>query len=152
MNKHIGSKYSDEITYVNLSSSFMARTRCKFCGRGPEIYYYIRNKGRYLDPKEINRFIEWFRKHKYRICSDSYLYGNPSDFRQMSVFNYTIPNKSYDPTLHRVIGINEFFDYMDYIICPCGKSRWKFYYSAAKNRLDIIKRKCRNFYPKKFVF
>lgn len=141
---------TDDIILINLSVPFLQRAKCKFCGKGPTYYYCVRKRN-YLDVRKPLQFMEWVKRHHYRMCSNDYLFDDPKNCISLIYFSYEIPYKSYNPALHRVKGIPR-NNFREYVGCDCGKTTWGFYYKSAIDRPEIINRKSRNSYPQKFVY
>lgn len=144
-------KYVEEVIQVNISTPFTQRTKCKFCCGGPSFYYYLRSS-LFLDPKTPMNFISWIKKHYYRMCSDDYLFDSPKDFTDLSHLSYDIPYMNYSAILHRTRGVSQRRNFIQYLGCDCGKTKWAFYYASAANRPEIINRKGRTNLPYKYKF
>ena len=149
MNKR--KRFLAETIQINLSTPFLQRAKCKFCEKGPSYYYCCRNTF-FLDATTPQKYMQWVTKHNYRICTDDYLFEEPKQCTQLINLSYQLPYKGYTPTLHRCRGVQPRTDFIEYVICKCGKTTWQFYYRSAKNRPEIINRKCRNNFPKKFLY
>jgi len=139
---------------VNLSSPLMINSCCKFCGGFPEISYRIK-KGVYW--KDISNFIKqfaWVTEHHHRMCTDHYLFDNPSLFNNISHFSYSINYNGYNPKLHIKHCINRSITVdstlIECIICECGRTIWGC--KLAKDNPEISNRKSVKTYPKKFVY
>ena len=142
---------ADEVIPVNLSTPFLQRTKCKFCGEGPAHYYCVRETAN-LDVKRSIKYMEWIRKHHYRMCSDDYFFDDPKDCNRLIHFSYQILYRAYSPILHRTKGIHPRANFVEYLVCDCGKSTWVFYYRSTVDRPEIINRKSRSNFPKKFLY
>ena len=139
------------VNYINLSSTFLNRTRCKFCLEIPSIYFFIRSKFYHADISENIKRSDLLKKTYKRICTDDYLHLDPSSNNGISFFTFVIPFKGFSPALYRTKGINSIMDFAECAYCECGRSSWVFYYKFAKDRPEIINKKSYNFYTKKFI-
>lgn len=144
--------YIKKVFYVNLSSSFMVRTKCKRCLGIPSIHFTVKNPNHYLNPRVmINRF-KFVTTFCDRMCDDYYMADEPSDITNNGAFKFTPHFKSYHLKLHKNKGVEPFTDYMDMVICNCGITCWVFYDESARNRPEIIQRKARYKYPHKLEY
>lgn len=136
---------------VNLSSSFLTRSRCKHCGKFPTIYYYVRNPVLWNNPRQIT---EWFwnrRKFYSRMCSDFYLNDDPKSFTSIYYFSWKLPGGSYDPKLHHTRGVHPVVHNTELLACECGASVWAFNTKSSLSRIEILLRKSKYKYPYKFT-
>ena len=140
-----------EVIRISLSIPFLVKNRCKGCGEHPSIYYFIRNPSLWNDPREGFNKIDKFKMFLKRMCMDFYLMDDPSSFDSISLFNHKISYNSYNPKLHKSIGINRSFDMIEYLTCECGQSVWAFYDKSSQNRIEIKNRKSNIRFPNKFA-
>jgi hypothetical protein len=136
--------------YVNLSCSFLERTRCKFCGELPYFYYCLRSKTYSKEAFIPFNKMRWLTKRNYKINNDDYIINEPRDFTNIAILSYSVPYMSYFVSPHRIKNIKSNYDYIEYVACPCGKSRWAFCFDFCNHKLEVINRKCRNKHYKKF--
>lgn len=140
-----------EKTKVNLSSSFVVRSRCKYCHSGPAHYYFSKNPNLLFSPNwKYFESAAWLSKCYKRICSDYYLMDSPSYVKSVSDFTHKVRYKAFRPKLFKNKGVHPFSDYREFLICECGKSCWEFYQKSTSKRVEIINRKSR--YNHKFIF
>ena len=144
--------YKREVVRINLSTPFITRTRCKHCGELPAIYYYIYNTTLWGSPVSIQKMFAMISKRVTRMGTSHYLKDNPSDYSGLSNFSQGTGFRRYIPRLRHTRGINQDFDVTEYLMCPCAKSMYAFTQKSVKGRPEIINRKSRKCYPKKFLF
>jgi hypothetical protein len=146
--------YKIEIIHINISSTFLIKNRCKACGKHPSDYYYIRKCRVYKDIDELNYYSKSFKKRIGRFILDWYLDSDPKFFCDIKDFSFCIRDKSYLPRLHNTRG--EPSNNKDHVIemlgCECGKTTWAFNNKSIKNSPEIINRKGRYGYPRKFEY
>jgi ribosomal protein L28 len=147
-----GASYRAEVIKVNISSTFLAKARCKFCGKGPTTYYqrskpfYEKDVRAYLNRSKDSR-----RKLK-RMNSDWYLSGNPKSFA-VSTYKTRIDDKHYRPNLARTRGASDTDnEVVEILICDCGVTVWAFNNSSNKNHPEIKNHKGKYSYPNKFTY
>lgn len=134
---------------LNISSTFLIRSRCKSCSTIPNIYWYVRNTTLVLDPRIVMDSFAFWSNFSKSFNSSYYLFDDPKNSTNISQFKYKL-YKAYRPRLHRTIGANPQFDIVEFLMCSCGKSNWAFSEKAIVNR-EIIHHKARYIYPKKFT-
>lgn len=148
MKKH----YFPEIIRVSLSSSFMVRTKCKHCLSSPSVFYAVKNSNCYLDPRSPINHFSYVKRFCKRMCNDYYFFDSPLDIVNSSPFKFTPNFKGYKARLHKNKGVSAYTDYTDMVTCDCGMTNWLFYEESAATRPEIIRRKARYKYPRKFVY
>ncbi len=146
--------YKIETIRVNISSSFMARARCKECGQGPSYYY---NDRKYKLFHDIGKFLEasklwksWVKKFNY----DWYLEMQPKYFSTLEDFRFRLEDRRYSPLLHRTRGsdVSRDENVIEMVSCDCGGTIWAFNNKSTKKRPEITNRKGRYGYPQKFEY
>lgn len=142
-----------EVIKINISSSFMARARCKECGKGPDYYYGV------LKPfmwKEIKHFMIFSSFAKKWIANKNAWYKefDPKYFTHLGDFSKKLEDKSYNPITHRTKGadINDLYNMVEYVGCGCGATVWGFNQKSVQKRPEITNRKGRYKYPQKFSY
>jgi len=134
---------------VNMSCTFPVRTKCRFCLRGPEHYLMERLPIKWFNPKHSKNIAAHAGKHIKRMVDDFYLAASPKFFTGIRPFSFDIPALKYNPCLHTKRGVMVMGD-VDTLSCECGRSAWYFSDKANILRDDIIHRKARYKYPRKF--
>ena len=127
---------------VNLSSTFMAKSRCKHCSYVPQIYYYILNRSniRFINIGNIPKI-----KCK-RMCNDNYFLISPKDIRNISLISFPVAGNSsriYKSRNIRSPSITE------YLMCKCGRTSWAFNEKYMKKCLEFSNKRSRDNYPLK---
>lgn len=149
-------KYKSETIKVNVSETFMVRSRCKSCGELPSSYYYYKNPILFEDVSDVKELFGFIRKYISRLCDDFYLADSPTNFVHMSFFGFKLNFKGYNPKLHRTrtpfIQHKQELEITEFLTCKCGKTSWAFSDKTVRQRPEIILRKGRYRYPKKFDF
>jgi hypothetical protein len=146
--------YKPEIIRVNISSTFICRSKCLECGEGPSEYFHIRSPSLSKDVSLDIKFSAHFRDFIKRMSNDWYLEGDPKYFRDIKEFSFILEDKQYRPTLHRTRGsdIKLRDNVIEIAICDCGATTWAFNQKSTKKRPEITNRKGKYFYPKKFEY
>lgn len=145
-------RYKPRIIQVNLSSSFVARTKCVQCGQEPQVYYYANKPYLFIDPKGAQNLFKSMTKWMKRMSSDWFMEAEPKFFKEMSAFNHMVDYKGYNPRLHKSRGVNPQTNTIQYISCWSGCTVWAFSDSANTERQEISQRKSRHKYPQKFIY
>jgi hypothetical protein len=141
-----------QITKINLSTPFPTRARCKYCGKHPEVYFYMREPYLFRDATKVTRsaWSAFMRMITGRLTGDFYLSASPSEYRNVSDFAYK-PDHKYNPKAHKNKGVPATENKVEYLMCgnSCGKTVWAFTDKAIVNRPEILNRKARATFPKK---
>jgi hypothetical protein len=137
---------------VNLSSSFIAKSRCKFCATGPQNYFISKLVTKWYDHSFIKERAAAYLKRLRRMNFDFYLDSSPKHFKSVKFLIHTVFYKGYDPVLHKNRGVPAVANYMEYLACHCGRTQWAFVQKSAAARPEIIQRKSRNKYPRQFGY
>lgn len=134
---------------IKCAQTFVFKSKCKFCGSGPEFLYYLMNK--IVSQKNFYAIMALNDKHagqsklflandfytdltvKNRTFRPSYLF----DFNTMTCRTISAPNSKFQSNRDRYISILE---------CKCGHSNWLF---TDSKREHIKNRKCALTIPKK---
>ena len=142
-----------DVIKVNVSSSFMARARCKECGKGPDYYYATMKPFMW---KEVKHFLLFsvFTKDWFAKKPGWYKEFEPRYFTKIGDFSKRLEDKSYNPIVHRTKGadINDRYNVVEYVGCKCGATVWGFNILSAQKRPEITNRKGRYKYPQKFSY
>lgn len=144
--------YKSETIRINLSTPFIVRSRCKFCGEFPSVYYLVRNSVMWHNPRKIQEQSSLYNSIVERLCANYYLKEDPKSFTSTNYFAYWVPYKNYRPRLHRTRGSNPVLDTIEFFTCDCGRTTWALSEKAVKNRPEISNRKARRKYPNKFEY
>lgn len=146
--------YKVETIHINISSTFIARARCKECGEGPYYYYYAAKRPAFYNVRDRLAKSKVYRRFIKRLSSNWYLDMQPRQFQTLEDFKFGLQDKGYNPILHRTRGTST--DRRENIIellgCHCGTTAWAFNNKSTKNRPEITNRKGRYSYPKKFEY
>jgi hypothetical protein len=126
---------------VNISSSFLYRTRCKFCSSGPSLYFAVckgiytrepaRDKNAWNDPSIFN---DWY------IASEPRAHTNANNF----AFN---SDMSFNATMHRTRDSGG-HDMINVAVCECGKTEWRFTGKLSSQKPAIVNRRGKYTYSK----
>lgn len=147
------SKYKQELIRINISSSFMARARCKECGKGPAHYYNDRKSRVFEDIIMFLESSQFWRRWLKRFNRSWYLEMEPRYFSTMEdIGKFSLEDKHYNPLLHRTRGSNlgREENVIEMVTCQCGGTVWAFNNKSTKKRPEIKNRKGRYSYPQKF--
>jgi hypothetical protein len=143
---------SSQSVQVNLSSSFVVRSRCKFCATGPKHYIISKLSTKWYDHSMIkDRFTSYVKRLK-RMNYDFYLTVSPKVFNSVGFLTHTAFYKGYNPALHKNISLSPIANYMEYLACGCGRTQWGFAQKSSASRPEIASRKSRYKYPRKFDY
>jgi hypothetical protein len=146
-------RYRPKTISISLSSSFMAKARCKKCGGHPTVYYAMFRPGVWSDVVGYRKFSPRSRRWVRRMCSSWYKEYSPKEFHDVFEFTFRLDYKNYNPLLHRtrgsdVIGRDNIIECLS---CECGQTSWAFNQESVKRRLEIVNRKGKYAYPQRFV-
>jgi predicted RNA-binding Zn-ribbon protein involved in translation (DUF1610 family) len=146
--------HKTEVIQINISTSFMKRTLCPECGKGPDFYYPVMNPFIWKDAKYFVLVSKYARKWVKRMNSSWYVEYKPRHFTKLGDFTFTLEGKSYNPTAHRVRGadITERDNITEFVGCECGATIWAFNQKSRAKRPEVTNRKGRYKYPQKFVY
>lgn len=145
--------YKPKTMGISLSSSFMAKARCKFCTKPPSQYFGMFKTHVWLDASAYRKFTprnwRWIR----RMCSSWYKDYEPRDFEDVFDFTFRFDYKNYRVILHRARGalVNPNDNVIDCVTCECGRTVWAFNQSSTKKRPEIVNRKGKYAYPQRMV-
>lgn len=145
--------YKPEIIRINISMSFMARTRCKFCGGMPD-YYYARVKPYNFETVQFyKRYTLRNKRWIRRMCNSWYKDYQPRMFDDTYEFSFRLDCLQFRPAINRTRGSEmlERDNAIECLGCECGRSIWAFNQKSVKKRPEITNRKGRYSYPQKFV-
>lgn len=141
----------NEIVRVRLSSPFMVRATCKYCGGSPFIYYYIRNPSTWLSARKNVNQMDFLKNLIYHLMV-IHKFAEPKDYNCISHLSFGVGYTQYRPRLHRTKGSSGTFDIVEFLTCNCMKTTWAFNQKSTKNRPEITNRKARFTYPRRFDF
>ena|ERR1700722_9041353 len=133
---------------VNISSTFLLRVKCKYCGTSPFERLFIRKSFKIKDVRDKLIIYKRLNLMINRFTDDWYLSSSPNFFSK-NIADFSWKNDSYSPILHRTRG-NHFEQYQNIIggmWCKCGKMTRIFYINEIKP--EIINRQGRYNYPQK---
>lgn len=145
--------HKQETIRINISSTFMARGRCKFCKSGPEYYYGCFKPHMWSDIKYYKNFTARNKQWIRRMCSSWYKEFEPRTFDSNYEFAFRLEYYSLRPTVFRAHGapMSQRSNVVECLACECGRTVWAFNQKSTKNRPEITNRKGKYGYPKKFV-
>jgi hypothetical protein len=144
------SDYKPQIIHINYSSTFLAKTRCRYCKSAPMYYYYIR-KATYFDPKQLQYQFNFSKKFLKRMCVETARI-NVMKITTIRHQKFSLPYKSYPISTHKTKGFIAKNNVDEYLTCNCGFSCWMFAEKINMNRPESVNRKSRYNYPQKFGF
>lgn len=142
-----------QVIKINISETFMARARCKDCGKFPDYYYAVMKPFVWKEVKYFMIFSE-YTKHWFAKNSGWFKDYSPKYFTKMGDFSKRMTDKSYNPIAHRTRGadINDLFNSTEFVGCSCGSTVWAFNNVSVQKRPEITNRKGRYKYPQKFSY
>lgn len=146
--------YKQEVIRLNISSTFMVRTRCKNCGKGPDYYYAVGQPFKWVDVRSALVFSKKVKEWLVKIISNWYLSFTPRYFEKLGDFTFELEDKSYDPLFHRTRGGNCGIQnrVVEFVGCSCGQTVWAFNQKSVIKRPEVTNRKGRYKYPQRFVY
>lgn len=135
---------------VNISHSFVAKNRCRSCGKHPTQYYCATMPGYFSNPRVQFDVLNWTKNMRYLLMLDFYLLARPKDCTAAGIFGVRPTHQKFKPRLHMTKDTRHHI-MVDYVICECGKSVWTF---ADANVVtpEKINRSGRYQYPQKFRY
>jgi len=146
--------HATDVHTINISSSFLARSRCKSCGKGPKYYFSVNKPYLYFLVNQRIFTSKAIRKWITNLVTNWYLSLQPKQFKNMKNFKIALNDKHFTPTLHRTRGsdVKDRDNIIDMISCDCGETTWAYNEKSVKNRPEITNRKGKYSFPQKFKF
>ncbi len=144
--------YKPELVRINLSTPIIMKNRCRKCGKHPDVYYYLEQPTYYHDPRASAEILQWLKLLLDRMSADWYQVSPPSEFTGMSLFAHQVNYKGHNPRLSRSRGLNASSNVVEYLTCECGYSNWTWADRTNQNRPEIVNRRARSTYPKRFLY
>lgn len=131
MTKKKNKKYPIVKCQLKASSTFLIRTRCKFCASPPS-YYYCYPKGLpYKDHDKMKKHTAEDKNYivfNKEIFNDYYFYSGNFTNYQLKANNY-LPHDNFNIASHRknkLIGAAPWKNKEECLVCKCGKTFWDF--------------------------
>lgn len=127
---------------ISYSSTFCKRTLCRYCKKGPSVYYSSYNifvAKDYKDLKDVMlKYFDSFNPDQIRLSDPrTDLYMSDSSFRERNNFNVRHHKniKYYND--------NSAYNKIDISFCECSKTVWIFNLFHPENvrKIDILSRK-----------
>lgn len=137
------------IVEIKLSTTFLSRTKCRYCNDFSNFIYRIRNYLLDYDTKICIQKFEYIKSNVKRMCDDYYLSLSPKFFKDTSFFNHSVSYKGYNPRLHRLRDVKKDDYCTEFISCRCGFTNWAINYKLCENQLSF-NRKSRHVHDRKF--
>lgn len=134
---------------VNVSSSFVNRARCLYCGKIPTLYFYLKNKPSLHDITSHKFVTKHIVSYIDRLCSDFYLIEAPSNFISITYFSFQSNFNNFNVKQHRTRSSN-YQELLENVTCECGRTEWAFHQKDAKYNSVLLHKKSRIYYPNKF--
>lgn len=135
---------------INISDSFIFRTKCNKCFSGPIFYFYEKNPVLWYNPNKIRNLFSFIRKNYKRQQKDNYKTNNFIDSKSLDLYNHSVNYKGYNPKLHKNKGINSVVNIIESLTCLCGSTIWKITTDKMiKSRPEIFNRKSKKYINKK---
>jgi hypothetical protein len=133
---------------IKLSSTFFARTLCKFCQKPGTIYYSYKNPKLYKSPELA------FRHQRVYIVNPepAYIYMIEHHEFSFEELHFPVNISSFNIKMHRCKKISNSSNYEEALFCDCGKSCWVFNYKSVKNRKEISMRKSKKVFDSSFIY
>lgn len=137
---------------VSVSASFPVRSRCGRCGN--KYFHYWENLPFYChEPRTAFLVAEWYKSFIKHINNDWYLSHQPREFHLVNdTFSFEYPGRAYKPKLHHTRGVDTTRHKVDIISCDCGACVWLFAQTTTEDRVEIVNRKGKYGYPRKYSF
>lgn len=143
--------YQKHSVNIKLSTSFIARTKCKHCLDYSNFTYRVRNPPVNKDFTVSIRKFEYISKNVKRMCDDYYMEFSPRSFHSNSWFSHGVNYKGYNPKLHRMRGVQKTINFTEFVSCKCGLTNWAFNYKSCESQ-PSFRRKTDKVHPKKFIY
>ena len=141
-----------EVIRINVSTTFLIRSRCKGCGSSPQFYYIIRNKRPWFDPNKVIKDTVKFKSLYKRICHDHYMILPTRYFNSLQSFSHQVSYKGFNPKLHLSRGKSFINNVTEFLMCECGDTSWAFNQKSVQHTPEVENRKAKYKYPKKFEY
>ena len=140
-----------EVVKINLSTPILMKSRCRSCGKHPDVYYYIQQALLNSTPRaEIKQF-DWVKRRLRRMSADWYLTSSPKSYSGVSSFSHPVTYKGFNPRLLRS-GSAQSGNYIEYLTCECiGAPNWT-WMDKGNQTPEHRHRRARITYPKSFLY
>ena len=150
MNQKLNAEWEIQVRKINFSSPTLMKSRCKKCGKHPNLYYCIRQSDNIFNPRDKIKQSEWLFSFFKRMSSNWHLSSSPKWFTKLDTFSHIPSYKSFTPRLHKTkSSVNA--NYIEYLSCGCYGSIWAF--SDMGNQLpEHRNRRSRRQYPNTFIY
>jgi hypothetical protein len=140
---------SEEGEIITASTTFLYRTRCKYCLSTPTLsrQMFQQTKMKWKDPIFARQMTSRWRQFIRRFVSEI-----PSNYQPFwltkvnASFAFTLYDKSYVPTLWYKRGVVS-FDFNEAFYCKCQRTFWVSHTLATQFCPDIVQRHARYAYP-----
>lgn len=145
--------FDDFDTYINISSSFLQKNRCRHCSQLPSKGYSGQwlNRRLFLNPKDEANFYLDSRNELKRLCPSESSKTSPRYCTSVQMFNFKLFDKGHNPKLSRCVGIPDYNnDIVQYLACKCYRTLWIINTKQCSNSPDVVNRKGKYSYEKKF--
>ncbi len=146
--KSRGKKRKPEIFRVRISSTFMVRTLCKYCQKGPSYHYFMRNPPAHKDVRQALQHKEYL-KYMLDVIRKRHDWEEP---KHSMISDFSFENSPYRPRGHHTRGVNTLFEVVEVLTCECMRTSWAFTDKAAETRPEINHRMGRHRYVKQFTY
>lgn len=141
-----------EIIKIKLSSTFVCKANCKYCGNKPQYYSYVRDKFLFKDQGYTKSIYLDVVKSIQRLSSDWIYYGDPGIYTRMSDLTFKPNQTKYNPRTHSSHKNNPMYSILEFLSCECGKTSWCFNQKASVKKMEISNRKSKNFHKNTFTY
>lgn len=137
---------------VNYSSSFLKRTKCKFCLSGPSNYFYIRDIDNLSDLSVYLKHVRNFINLKMKKINYSYDSSYMSSVKSVTSYQHSVNYKGIKVKSHRKKNYL-LHEYIEVLVCKCSQTCWTFNEQTSSNIPESSNRRSRyktNIVQKKF--
>lgn len=126
---------------VNASSSFIRRTKCKYCVSGPSYYFYVRNKENFVNLK-LYLNMQALQKKRMKRVNLSYSDHHMSNIKTATSFQHPVNYKGFRVKSHRKRHYN-LSETIEILTCKCGKTCWAFSENTTYNIPEVSNKRSR---------
>jgi len=147
-------KRKPEIIKVKLSSTFVGKGFCKYCGGKPKHFYYVRNRILFHDQNSIRQLFPALMTFVKSFGQDWFTWIAPGIQTKQSHIAYTPNQLKYNPRTHSMYSskTENKSSVSEYLSCDCERTTWAFTQKANDKRPELLNRKAKGTFKDKFVY
>lgn len=136
---------------VGISSSFMVRAACKYCGKGPTFHYTSSGTSARAGTVHDMKTSSKFSRSWMNSMSEDWGFEASPRYMRVSDIGFHLWGRAYLPACHHSRKpLGGYVERMnDIMSCECGKTGWQYREPARHQAPEVKNRKGRYNYPQK---